>query len=372
MTPSSPSLQPLACEYCGSTASLTRCIGCKSVYYCSQAHRQSHHADHKPACEAVGTALAEVIKAEIPYRAALFNGSPIIGPHGLLPQARKYASARTEGIWVLLKHLGQAGGRRHVVETALAQSMELMREVESSVRELGRFLPSLLLRVGRDQEAYDFIKGYVTLGHPSPWVHSKLGYLDVKNADVLEYPEFHTDNRVMTWSDLPSELRPIMLSSLILVKVRVLDDLWNIQNAFRALDGFVVPEILDLIRAHLLAGALTSRPEILRRSSDDISALIVQSRTHIMALLDAFEQYKPTRRRLMGPGRRVVNAREAEQHDFCSNSSWVETEGALRTLDRAAKLCETKGGYFSYEYVISDGRKRLVAKDVAHADPSSS
>ena len=45
------------CGHCGvsdAAASLTRCIGCKRVWYCSAAHQKAAWKAHKPACEAVG------------------------------------------------------------------------------------------------------------------------------------------------------------------------------------------------------------------------------------------------------------------------------------------------------------------------------
>ncbi|CAH0046786.1 unnamed protein product [Clonostachys solani] len=356
MTPSPPSLQPLACEYCGSTASLLRCTGCKAV----------------TACEAVGSALAGVIKEEIPFRATFFNGRHPTIPRNHLPEARRYAAARRWWILVLLENFGQAGGRRHVVETALEHCLEVMREKQDDISELGRFVPSLLVRLGRDQEAYDFIKWYVAVEHGWGWGNSTLGYLGIKNADVLEYPEFEMENRHETWPNLTSDLNFFMLSTLILVKMRVLDDLRNVQNAFRALQGYVVPEILELVQAHLLSGALKSRHEILRRSTDDRSALILQSKIHIMALFDAAEQHHPTSWRLMR-GQRVANASpEPESDALCSRSSWLETHGALETLNRAAERREKKCGYLSYEYITNNGRKRLVAKDEATSALASS
>uniref|UniRef100_A0A8H7N207 MYND-type domain-containing protein n=1 Tax=Bionectria ochroleuca TaxID=29856 RepID=A0A8H7N207_BIOOC len=372
MTPSRPSLQPPACEWCGSTANLRRCTGCKAIYYCSQSHRQSHHAAHRSACEAVGSALAGVVKEEIPFRASFFNGRHPTIPRHHLPEARRYTAARRWWILVLLEKFGQAGGRRHVVETALEHCLEVMREKQDDISELGRFVPSLLLRLGRDQEAYDFIKWYVAVEHGWGWGNSRLGYLGVKNADVLEYPAFEMENRLDTWPSLPSDLNYFMLSALILVKMRVLNELLDIQNTFRALNGFMVPEILGLVQSQLLTGALRSRPEILRRSTDDISALILQSKIHIMALFDAAEQHHPTSWRSMR-GQRVANASPDPEADaLCNRSSWLETHGALKTLNHAVELREKKCGYLKYEYIRNNGHKRLVAKEVATSALASS
>lgn len=76
------------------------------------------------------------------------------------------------------------------------------------------FVPALLLRLGRDQECYDFVKWYATTGDEGDydWGDMDQPFLDVKDADMLESPEYLCKG----YTDLS------LLVSITLLKVRLL------------------------------------------------------------------------------------------------------------------------------------------------------
>lgn len=85
------------------------------------------------------------------------------------------------------------------------------------------------------------------------WGDMSLPHLDVKNADILEEPMNNWTNS--DWINLAHA------SAVTLIKLRIITNLENIQNATRALAGVLPPEIIDIIRGHLAGKVLESRPK---------------------------------------------------------------------------------------------------------------
>ena len=77
------------------------------------------------------------------------------------------------------------------VETALGHMMELLHLSRVDVQGNKHTIPALYLRLGRDQECYDFVKWWATTGERESydWDEVKEPFLDVKGADVFESPE---------------------------------------------------------------------------------------------------------------------------------------------------------------------------------------
>eukprot|EP01034_Spumella_vulgaris_P041734 gene41734-51718_t len=47
-------------------------------------------------------------------------------------------------------------------------------------------VPGMMLRIGQEQEAYDFIKWWLTYPDNYDWGNMSLPYLNIKNADITE------------------------------------------------------------------------------------------------------------------------------------------------------------------------------------------
>ncbi|KAL9051209.1 MAG: hypothetical protein Q9206_004794 [Seirophora lacunosa] len=140
--------------------------------------------------------------------------------------------------------------------------LRLCRSDNMGVRDL---LPALYLRLGRDQEAYDFIKWYETKGNESNynWGDMDLPYLDVVNADVFESPKYLCGR----YHDLAN------LVCVALLKIRLLLDLVALLNA-----GCLAPklpaELLDRVK-YFIPSTDPVRNNSKVMSSTDYTSLIV-------------------------------------------------------------------------------------------------
>ncbi|KAH6987047.1 hypothetical protein EDB80DRAFT_731294 [Ilyonectria destructans] len=108
-----------------------------------------------------------------------------------------------------------------VVEDAREQfndMLQLCRRDNLGVRDI---IPHLLLRLGRDQECYDFLKWWATIDNKDhdtgryDWSDATLPYLDIRGADVFEPAD-------MFFSEAPSLSH---LVALTLLKLRLYLDL---------------------------------------------------------------------------------------------------------------------------------------------------
>ena len=149
------------------------------------------------------------------------------------------------------------------IEAALEMCMENHRLCRGDNQGIRDITPHLMLRVGKDQECYDFIKWYSTTGQEGDydWGDMDLPYLDVKNAYVLEPVDLYTRK----YGDLSHTV------AITLLKIRLLQDLKALQNS-TAVGGKVPRELLDNIRGQLVSTIILGRKDIM--DSDDQSERI--------------------------------------------------------------------------------------------------
>ena len=167
------------------------------------------------------------------------------------------------------------------VGAALNHLVDLLAAARADPFYLRNVIPALYATLGMDQHAYDFMKWWAGKSAEEllevDWNDPSVPYLDVRDADVLEpLPD--------AWVKAPS--RKLELSHpviVMLLKMRVLLDLVDMQNARRFLRGRLPPEIVDMIQSELASGIVASRRELIRGSVEKTSE-------HIMALKGQIEQ----------------------------------------------------------------------------------
>ena len=139
-------------------------------------------------------------------------------------------------------------------------------------------VPALYLRLGKDQECYDFVKWYATAGQADDydWGDMSLPYLDVKNADVFE----SVDYMCTKYPDLTH------LVATTLLKIKLLLSLTALKDQSIALSGFRAPvEIVDDIKIPLPDSAIvTNNSDIMSRS--DHTAQIEQLTSQVKRLYE--------------------------------------------------------------------------------------
>ncbi|MBE3049684.1 hypothetical protein IMZ48_45750, partial [Candidatus Bathyarchaeota archaeon] len=136
----------------------------------------------------------------------------------------------------------------------------------------------------RDQEAYDYMKWWAVMDEESDVDYADLSvpYLHIKNANILEEP-------MKSWTG--KHLNLAHASAVILIKLRILANLKDVQNATRAFSGVLPPEITDIIRGHLAGKVLKVRPHILRGGTEDISRLIKTLQAQALRLCTSIDKY---------------------------------------------------------------------------------
>ena len=147
----------------------------------------------------------------------------------------------------MLLSYGTAGGPVDVVQMALDHLLDMMRLCRKDNMGMRQLIPSLYIRLGKDQDAYDFMKWYATTGEEPQydWGDMDQPFLDIKDADVLEAPARRWTKT--TFLDLSHAV------AVVLIKVRVLLDLQAIQNARIALRSAIPQEIIKIIRGQLVS-----------------------------------------------------------------------------------------------------------------------
>ena len=270
-----PGPAPRACEVCRRRDGLLRCSGCQAVYYCSQPHQASDRTAHKRGCLAVKKARATLAAEEQKLRempgdmflpANVFETG--VGRFWGLFETRPYMRARYGLADTLLHHFGSRAPRVAAVEAALAHMLDMLRLCRGDNMGIRDIVPSLYVALGRDQEAYDFMKWWATKAEESDfdWGDMSLPYLDIKDADVLEPPVYWTTR----WVKLAHA------SIVVLIKLRILLDLQSMQSATRAFTGILPPEIIQGIRRHLVGDVVSARPEMMM---GDLQAVARHMRT---------------------------------------------------------------------------------------------
>ncbi|KAI1452531.1 hypothetical protein F4805DRAFT_26772 [Annulohypoxylon moriforme] len=173
---------------------LLLCSGCKVVLYCGADHQKKHRPEHKAACTSIIKSRATLEKEEATLRAHpgdMFLPANIfengVGRFWGLVETRDYMRARFAAANALLQI-----NTINAVEKALAHFQDMLRLCRSDNLGVRDIVPGLLLRLGREQECYDFLKWWAIVddehhynGHYD-WADVSLPYLDIHGADAFE------------------------------------------------------------------------------------------------------------------------------------------------------------------------------------------
>ncbi|KAF7561032.1 hypothetical protein G7046_g3102 [Stylonectria norvegica] len=332
-------LKPRACPVCHQKKDLSRCSSCQVIYYCGRDHQASHRATHKCCCLKVKKARALLQSEEQKLRDlppdpySFYNVfEDHVGQFWGITETRPYMRARYGVAEATLKHLGPAGGYVDAVQVSLDHLKDMLRLCRGDNMGVRQLIPALYIRLGRDQEAYDFVKWYSTVKSDYDWGDMDLPFLDLKGEDALESPTgMWVKDR---WLDLAFSV------AVTLIKVRVLLDLQALQNATRALRGTVPQEIIEIIRGQLVGGVVESRLEILLADTAETSRIVTTIKGQIKDLYKSIDKYNthfwPSI--LYNPGPAVAASPEIYSAGTKSESnlvvgysyaSWAETPGAL-------------------------------------------
>ncbi len=173
---------------------LLLCSGCKVVHYCGADHQKEHRPKHKAACTSISKSREKLEKEEATLRA---HPGDILTPSNIfengvgrfwgLIETRSYMRARFAAADALLRI-----DTITAVEKALAHFQDMLQLCRSDNLGVRDIVPGLLLRLGREQECYDFLKWWAIIDDEHhyngryDWGDVSLPYLDIRAADAFE------------------------------------------------------------------------------------------------------------------------------------------------------------------------------------------
>ena len=268
------------CSHCNvnasSTTKLFLCPACKVVHYCDRNHQIAHTKRHEKACNAIKESQQVLNRAEALLRShpGDFKTPPnpfenYVGHFGGTLLTRDYIIARQVLVYALLNVKTYAA-----VEAAHGHCMDIARLCRNEDTGARHKLPALKLRLGKDQECYDFCKWWAIGDDDDPYTP----YLDVKDADAFEGPQiiFIKDS-----GDLN------LCVAVTLLKIRLLMHVRDLQNA--SVIGEKVPrEILDGVRSQLVSGSILAENRDIMNYQDQ-TALIVNLEVQVEELHKAVD-----------------------------------------------------------------------------------
>ncbi|KAI4144418.1 MAG: hypothetical protein L6R39_004191 [Caloplaca ligustica] len=336
------SLAP-CCSLCGASRGLARCGACKVTPYCSRDHQLLDRERHATHCKAVKRAKAVVEHEGQKLREDPGDGfaappNPFetsVGYFWGILSTRDYMRARYALVEAILKIK-----TFDAVRSAAEHIRDMLRLCRSDNMGLRDMLPALHLRLGRDQDAYDFIKWYETTGNDShyDWGDMDLPYLDVVNADVFESPKYLCGQ----YNNLAN------LVCVALLKIKLLLDLVALLNSC-SLGEKLPRELLDRVR-HFIPSTEPVRKISRNMPIADHTDLIVKLSSQVDQLYVAVAKlnryFWPA---LLNPGAHLKarpetyspgNKEEMQlKLQYCFDS-WNETPGSIdfiKTMSRSKK-----------------------------------
>ena len=331
------------CSHCNvnsSTSKLFLCQACKVVHYCGRDHQMAHRDNHKNHCNAIKKSQRVLDREETKLRS---NQGDMFTPPNLfeeevghfwgITETRDYMRARYGLVEALLKVKTYAAA-----EAAHGHLMDLLRLCRGDNMGVRDLVPALALRLGRDQECYDFCKWWATTGQEShyDWGDMDNPYLDVKNADAFESPREYFARKYGSLSHSVA---------ITLLKIRLLMDVRALQNS--SVIGDRVPqEILDSVRGQLVSGSVVAGNKDVMNSQDQtplIENLEAQVQELFVAVKNMNKYFWPA---LLNPGKHLTarpqayspgSLEETQLKLQYSYDAWTETPGAIDVVRELVK-----------------------------------
>jgi hypothetical protein len=133
-------------------------------------------------------------------------------------ETRPYMTARFALVEALVKIK-----TKHAVQAALNHLLDVLRLCRGDNMGVRDLVPALFLRLGKDQQCYDFVKWWATTAQDSHynWGDTSAPYLHPKDEDVFEPIDLFTGR----FTDLTHAV------SVTLMKIRLLLDVKSLQNS---------------------------------------------------------------------------------------------------------------------------------------------
>lgn len=230
--------------------------------YCSTDHQKAHRPTHKLFCGLVKKSQEKLAREEAALRAHTRDDDPMLPANPFESVAgqfwhwrptRPYMEARHE---VVTNQLNIRTGE--AVEAALANLLDMLRLCRGDNLGVRSQVPALYLRLGRDQEAFDFLKWYADKSHDYDWGDMALPFLDVKGADPFEAIDIETSGLKM---DLCFKV------ALLLLKSRLFVDVSLLEGFLQQLGDKAPQDRMEVAREECMSDIMLSRRDIVDAAS---------------------------------------------------------------------------------------------------------
>ena len=310
------------------------------MLYCGREHQAADRDKHKLSCNLVKKRRDLLEHEEQALRAHpgdIFQPADVfttsVGHFWGILGTRDYMRARHSLVEAILKIK-----TFDAVKSALDHIMDILRLNRGDNMGVRYMVPALLLRLDRDQECYDFVKWYATMGQDAhyDWGDMSLPFLNVVNANVFEPVDYMCGR----WPNLSHT------AGIALLKIKLLLDLKSLQTS--AVLGEKAPqEILSNIQIYLPRSTIVSESrEIMDRTDHaaHIEELSLQVEELYTTVKRANKHFWPA---LLKPDRHLKARPPAYSHGSVeemqlvlqySIDSWIETPGALEVIKAKGKV----------------------------------
>ena len=189
-TEESTSAYTQRCEYClGRPINFFKCSKCRVVYYCNAEHQKEDFSRHKSLCSKIKKARSRIVVEE--KKLIHEEGAEIfVEDEGLfwgMVETRPYMRARLS----LIQALESMGSLQSLTE-AVSETRDCLRLNRGDNMGLRESYVFNLVRINRDQEAYDAMKWWATTGNSGDydWGDNSLPFLDLHGEDMDEECDF--------------------------------------------------------------------------------------------------------------------------------------------------------------------------------------
>ncbi|KAM0276840.1 hypothetical protein ACHAQH_006316 [Verticillium albo-atrum] len=326
------------CEFCETTRdNLQRCAGCKAVLYCTRQCQTSQWPSHKNTCKLIRARRKAYTDAEHDLRNA--EPDPFIPPNVFetsighfysIPETRPYMRARHE----LAQLLGRLDTRVSL-EDMIDHGFDMLHLSRGDDLGVRHGLPAVMVRLGREQEAYDFLKWWVTHADDESYLEDMPDspYLDLKNANALEPVDLFVGQRLPKTFDL---------HSLALIKIRLLLDLRKAEKVVDDAKDLPTEEKMSLLEAANLSGAITRQADSLPTLAEDPKPVVDEVTRQVREVVAALHKVNKHLLEMMihpgpdfgSPNTSYTDGSREEAHAARSHSfrAWRGTPGAIEIL----------------------------------------
>ena len=219
------------------------------------------------------------------------------------------------------------------VEAAHGHLMDMLRLCRSDNMGVRDLIPAVKMRLGRDQECYDFCKWWAIVNEDSHynWGDLSIPFLDIKNANCFESPRRYFIKEFGSLSHT---------AAILLLKIRLLKDVRDLQNS-SIIGENVLQELLDDLRRDLVSGSIVAENKDIMNARDCtrfIWDLEEQVELLYLAVEDLNENFLPA---LLDPAQHMTARPEAYSHGSLEEAqivlqssldAWQETPGAIEHM----------------------------------------